>query len=636
MNKAARWIFENDQLSIQDDTGSKVLPTALQVYTAVFSEVNELDGYQFDSPPSVTFPSLIFSKFPADPTILIRGVTPGSITVKVGVWTDKGYCDIATDCDQVICDGKWYPVSHDAISAAQAWLTERGVFEDSSISFGTLIELRSAKDSPVKIIDESVVVASDVAVAAGRTLGEIQGLNATLYPYQVEGVGFLTLIAQQEIGCILADEMGLGKTLQVIALLQTECNRGCTPSLIVAPATIVENWRREIALFAPALNVHIHAGPARAGIAERLTPYDVVVTSFDTVIRDEPLLGAVNWNLLVLDEAQAIKNPDAQRTKAVKRLPRRVSLAVTGTPVENRLDDLWSLSDFALPGLLGSVSEFRASFTDDLTDASRLGPVVSPILLRRRVRDVAQDLPEKIEVPQAIVIGTAMAEAYEDIRLSTQAEYGPAAGMVATGRLRMFCADPRLVSNSLSDVSIEASKYARLLELLSEIFESNQKVLVFTSYQGMSDIFMQDIPSRWPAGFFRFIDGRVPVTERQPTVDQFYEFTGYGALFLNPKAAGAGLNITAANHVIHYNPEWNPALTDQASARAFRRKQKLPVTIHHLYYADTIEEVILARAQFKRGLADEAVVGHDGDVDPYIIVRALQISPLSKFQEDEK
>ena len=635
MNKT-HWFLDGDRILIKDQTGATVLPTALDVYSAVFSDVKEIHGRQLDRPLTLVVPDLIFSRFPAEPAIRLSNTTSSSIIVKVGVWTDGEYCDLPAGYDQIIVGKKWYPVNTDAIQSAKDWLTARGVAEGCPLSFGKLIELRSTRDAPAKLIDESVVIASDVASASGSGIGEIQGLNAQLYPYQVDGVGFLQVISKQEIGCILADEMGLGKTLQVIALLLSERNRGCTPSLVVAPATIVENWRREIAQFAPSLSVLVHAGPGRAGIAERLKPFDVVVTSFDTAIRDEPVLGSVEWNLLVLDEAQAIRNPDAQRTKAVKRLPRRVSLAVTGTPVENRLDDLWSLADFALPGLLGSVSEFRASFTDDLNDASRLSPIVSPILLRRKVGDVAKDLPEKIEVPQAITMNPSLADAYESLRLSTLAEYGPAAGMVATGRLRMFCTHPRLVSKAQGNPLLDVDKYIRLLELLTEIFESTQKALVFTTYQGMADLFMRDIPQRWPAGFFRFIDGRVPVTERQPTVDQFYEFNGYGALFLNPKAAGAGLNITAANHVIHYNPEWNPALTDQASARAHRRKQKLPVTIHHLYYADSVEEVMLERAQFKRSLATEAVVGHDGEIDASIIVRALQISPLSKSQGSKK
>jgi SNF2 family DNA or RNA helicase len=174
-------------------------------------------------------------------------------------------------------------------------------------------------------------------------------------------------------------------------------------------------------------------------------------------------------------------------------------------------------------------------------------------------------------------------------------------------------------------------KYQRLVELLSEIFDSDEKVLVFTSYQAMSDLFMRDIPRRWSDGFFRFIDGRIPVPERQTVVDDFYSHQGIGALFLNPKAAGTGLNIATANHVIHYNPEWNPALTAQASARAYRRKQDRPVTIHHLFFSDSVEDVMMDRAEFKRQLANGAVTGHEGNVDPSIMLRALQISPLSNI-----
>lgn len=494
--RMAHWFFEGDRISIKDPNGATVLPSAFDVYSAIFSETKEFHGHPVERPLTAVVPDLIFSRYPAEVAIKINNVTSSFISVKVGVWTGSEFCDLPAGQDQIIIGNKWYPVNIDEIQSAKDWLAARGAVEGNSLSFGKLIELRSTKDVPVKIIDESIVIASDVALVAGSKIGEIQGLNAQLYPYQADGVGFLQVIAQQEMGCILADEMGLGKTLQVIALLLSERNRGCAPSLVVAPATIVENWRREIAQFAPSLNVHVHAGPARAGIVERLTPFDVVVTSFDTAIRDEPLLGSVKWNLLVLDEAQAIKNPDAQRTKAVKRLSRRVSLAVTGTPLENRLDDLWSIADFALPGLLGSVSEFRASFTDDLNDASRLSPIVSPILLRRKVKDVAKDLPEKIEVPQAITMSPALADGYESLRLTTLAEYGPAAGMVATGRLRMFCTHPSLVSNDVGDPSIGVHKYIRLLELLTEIFESNQKALIFTTYQGMADLFMRDIEVR--------------------------------------------------------------------------------------------------------------------------------------------
>jgi SNF2 family DNA or RNA helicase len=216
--------------------------------------------------------------------------------------------------------------------------------------------------------------------------------------------------------------MGLGKTIQVITLVLAEKAAGRGPSLVVTPATLLENWRRELALFSPTLSVKVHAGPGRVGIASRLMGFDVIITSYDTAVRDEPLLSSIPWNLLALDEAQNIKNPDAQRTLAVKGIPRRVSLAVTGTPVENRLVDLWSLSDFALPGLLGDRHAFERLFADTDSDAADLAPIVAPILLRRRVRDVAKDLPERIDVAQPISMSRHMAENYERTRQAAISE----------------------------------------------------------------------------------------------------------------------------------------------------------------------------------------------------------------------
>ncbi|MBS0173267.1 MAG: DEAD/DEAH box helicase [Nitrospira sp.] len=457
----------------------------------------------------------------------------------------------------------------------------------------------------------------------------VWGLQGDLYPYQKDGVHFLKLVADQGLGCILGDEMGLGKTIQVITLMLAEKCAGRGPSLVVSPATLLENWRRELALFAPSLSVRIHAGSERAGIASRLAGFDVVVTSYDTALRDEPMLSSITWNLLALDEAQNIRNPDAQRTVAVKGLTRRISLAITGTPVENRLMDLWSLSDFALPGLLGDRDGFEQLFADTNADAAGLAPIVAPILLRRRVRDVASDLPERIDVAQPLSMSSTMAEDYERTRLAAISEYGKSGSLVALQRLRMFCTHPALTGAGRDDPADGMPKYQRLLELLEEIFQRGEKCLIFTSYTGMTDIFLADLPKRFPGCFFGFIDGRLPVPERQRTVDDFSAAATGGALFLNPKAAGVGLNITAANHVIHYNPEWNPALEDQASARAHRRKQQRPVTIHQMFFVDSVEELIVERLSKKRGLAEHAATGHEGDATVSEVMQALKISPLS-------
>ena len=623
-----KWIFDGRKVLLVDETGAEFHPTAQQVFSFAFTGQTSLDGIVVDGNPIEQLPAISFSRYPAMPAVRISGNPGLSLELELGVLVDGTFAPTSENVDQIVKSSRWSPIDVRSVLDAREWLTTIDVHGSQPITIGQLIAIRSANAPPLSIVDESDANPVNTASKAGLTFNSIPGLAATLYPYQRDGVAFLVLVASQGIGCVLADEMGLGKTLQAIALIQSENNAGRPPSLVVAPATLLENWRRELSQFAPNLRCLVHAGPARAGIYKKLTGYDVVITSFDTVIRDEPLLSGIQWNLLIVDEAQGIKNPDAQRTQAVKRLPRRVSIAVTGTPVENSLGDLWSITDFVLPGLLGTADQFRSTFANDLNDAGRLGPVVAPLLLRRKVLEVAKDLPAKIEIPQLIPMSEKLAMSYELLRKQILDEYEAAAGMVAMTRLRVFCTHPSLIESWGDDPAEDVPKYQRLLEILGEIFESNEKALIFTSFQGMSDLLLRDMPRRWPNGFFRHIDGRIPVVDRQTIVDDFYEHKGFGALFLNPKAAGTGLNITAANHVIHYNPEWNPAVTAQATGRAYRRKQQRPVTVHHLCYANSVEEVMLDRIAFKKMLAEEAVTGHDGEVDPSIVLHALQISPV--------
>jgi len=607
--------------------------SAAEVFQAEFGRASAVQGFQVVL-PSVDLPELRFSRFSAEPALQV--VSGPFITVQVGVKAGDEFVAFSEDYDQLIYNGEWFPIQLEAVKALEDWVKGIPGYANGQGTLATLIALRTRSDIPGKLIDKVQDSSQFLAAASTALAGGIEGLDASLYPYQTEGVGFLRLVADQGVGCVLADEMGLGKTLQVIALLLAERNAGRGPSLVIAPATLLENWRRELLQFAPSLSVHIHAGADRPGIVAKLTGIHVTVVSYETAIRDEALLSAVTWNVVALDEAQNIKNPEAQRSMVVKRLPRRVSIAVTGTPLENHLDDLWSLIDFALPGLLGGIKEFRQEYAEDVENAARLGQLVAPVVLRRRVVDVAKDLPEKIEIPQPLLMTRRLAEEYERLRVDTLNQYGPTGNLVAITKLRMLCAHPSIVMAWDADPSTEMPKFTRLIEILEEVFSEDEKALVFSTYTGMADLFMSEFTARFPKGFFRYIDGRVPVADRQPTVDQFFDSATYGALFLNPKAAGVGLNITAANHVIHYNPEWNPALTDQATARAYRRKQTRPVTVHYLYFLSTIEDVIVDRADFKRQLADEAVTGHEGDIEPTAIARALQISPLTTMPELER
>jgi SNF2 family DNA or RNA helicase len=623
----AVWELIDERILLRTETGAALTPTARQIFQAQFTTDRQVDGFVVTR-PSEQLPDLAFSRFPAEPTILITELG-AVLRATVGALANERFVACAAITDQLISDGRWYPVHEELLAAARDWLRTIGAEPDGTVSVGALIAMRTRGDVPVRVLDEVRATSQRLGEVCRGSTAPIPGLEATLYPYQAVGIGYLALIADQGMGCILGDEMGLGKTLQVIGLLQSEKNSGRAPSLVVSPATLLENWRRELRQFAPSLKTQVHAGRERAGIAEHFSDFDVVVTSYETAVRDEPLLAAIPWNVIVLDEAQNIKNPKSIRTEAVKRLPRRVSIAVTGTPLENQIDDLWSVTDFVLPSLLGSLDDFRCEFDGSLEDANRIGTLIAPVLLRRRVADVARDLPEKLQIEQPLIMTDAMSEAYEDIRKQVLDEYGPQGGFVALMKLRVYCAgasEDAMTPNSSSVT--ENPKLMRLYEILDEVFLAREKALVFTSFKTSADRLMSMLSTRFHTGFFRTIDGRLALNERQRLVDDFFEFPGYGALILNPRAAGTGLNITAANHVIHYNPEWNPALMDQANARAFRRKQLRPVTVHYLYFADTVEEVMIQRAQTKRRLAEEAVTGHEGDSNALDIARALSVSPL--------
>jgi SNF2 family DNA or RNA helicase len=467
---------------------------------------------------------------------------------------------------------------------------------------------------------------------SGREPAELVTFKGNLYPYQRDGWQWLTYIWSERLGAILADEMGLGKTIQLIALLASPERDEAAPSLVVGPSTLMENWRREIEKFAPGLKTMIHQGSRRSGDFRSLLQFDVVITSYETVVRDGSMFNMIDWRIVILDEAQAIKNPDTSRARAVKELRRRCGIAVTGTPVENGLRDLWSLCDFALPGLLGDLETFELKFPDDRLGAAALEPLTSPIMLRRRVAEVATDLPPRIDIPQVLLLSEEEAADYERIRLDTIAEFPQAASLVALTRLRMFCAHPGLLVDA--PISVEAglrfTKLQRLFEIVDEVFSAREKILVFTSYNEMADLIVRIVRERY-GNYAAVINGQTPVDQRQPVVDRFSQETGGALLALNPRAAGTGLNITAASHVVHYNLEWNPAVEDQASARAHRRGQARPVTVHRLYFGDSVEETVNDRLVRKRDLSETAVVGVSGGEETIgDITKALQKSPVRK------
>jgi SNF2 family DNA or RNA helicase len=288
--------------------------------------------------------------------------------------------------------------------------------------------------------------------------------------------------------------------------------------------------------------------------------------------------------------------------------------------------DVWSLVDFVLPGYLGECSSFLKAHEDHSASPRELASLVGPVLLRRRVRDVAADLPERIDIPQPLVMDHDTARQYESERVAAETASAHMTGFAGLVRLRMTCADIRLLDLDFAG-GRESPKSERLREILEEIAAVGEKTIVFTSFRRTIDA----IVAQYSLGVAWFIDGRVPVEDRQRVVDEFSSWSGAAILVLNPRAAGTGLNITAANHIVHYNPEWNPAIEDQATARAYRRGQTLPVTVHRLFYRNSIEEVMVERLERKRVLAEEAVPSTSlGDeADAADLLRAIRVSPIA-------
>lgn len=497
--------------------------------------------------------------------------------------------------------------------------------------------LRSGKGLMEVEVTEGVLASGAKLASRLPSAFEIGGLDATLYPYQARGVQWMWDTVSSTGGLILADEMGLGKTLQIIALLMIQPPMPEAPALIVCPTSLIANWVREIRRFAPTLSLAIHRGPLRTGVYRGLQKTSLVITTYDTLVNDIAIFSAFEWSWVICDEAQAIKNPDSNRRRCLAEIPRARTIPMTGTPVENSLIDLWSLADIAVPGMLGTRSEFEEDFPDSVETASRLGELADPIILKRRVSDVASDLPERIDIDLPIKMEDALVEHYRSVREETLEKYPVAGALVATLQLQLVCAHPWLreqrecpedgenaVIVEDPNLPLVTNKMERILDLLREAFLGGRKVLIFAVFNRVGDL-IKRAGHDLPAAFWGAINGSTPQADRQTIIDEFSRHAGPACLILNPKAAGAGLNITAATVVIHLSPVWNPALEAQASARAHRRGQTMPVTVYRLFYEDTVERVMLDRSAWKNKLGNEIAPVTTRNADD--LNRALEIQP---------
>ena len=511
------------------------------------------------------------------------------------------------------------------------------------LSFSQMLALvRDDQDIIEVIYDDAIFSAAKIDASALEIENfSIPGLDAKLFPYQAQGVLWMHKALKSSGGLILTDEMGLGKTIQIISLLLLDPPNSFTPALIVAPTTLLKNWERELVKFAPSLTHCIHHGALRSGFYKTFQNYNIIITSYSTVSEDMVMFSAFEWRYLICDEAQAIKNPSSERRININSLRRKFAIPMTGTPVENSLMDLWSLTDFAIPGLLGSEDQFETNFPDDEEAAKKLSGITDPIVLRRRVADVAGDLPERIDIPVPLMLDKLHAEEYCYIRQAAFEEYKKAGGLVAAGRLQMFCTHPWLqgsnsdatndnqILNSDSAMPFINPKLERTKEILLEAFGNQRKVLIFVNYNKCGELIKRMLDHRSDL-YWNAINGSTPANDRQKICDEFEAFDGDACLVLNPRAAGAGLNITAATVVIHFSPFWNPAHELQASARAYRRGQDHPVTIYMLFYEQTLEEVMIERAELRRNLGDEALTDQAREQED--LHRAMQIHPGARYE----
>lgn len=634
------WMLSDGVVAIQLAKKQRSV-SAADIVRVEFKGYQKAAGVTVDAKPSDHLPVLRFNRFPCELSIKLLMPTSPLQRPALELCASSGGRSFSIEqvphSDQIIVgDNSWYPLIPENIQDIRSILKKIKADGSGPVTLRQALELTKV-DSSLVSIEAASELQNDYSISDGGCdqaleLLSCNGFQADLYPYQKNGFSWLKSISEEGLGCVLADEMGLGKTLQVIAVLSYFKVAWNQPALIIAPATLLENWRREFARFSPRMRVYVHSGNGRTGFPSQLKKNDIVVCSYDTAVRDQGLFGMIEWGFIVLDEAQAIKNPETRRAIAAKGLKRRVAIAVTGTPVENKLADLWSIMDFSCPYLLGSREAFDHTYGDDYQSAEKLETVVSPLMLRRRVADVATDLPKKIIIPQPVNMSDAEIGQYDLIRHQIADEYGKSATLISLLRLRQFCTHPILLEEDANGAHIspmQSSKFCRLLEILEEIVLNGEKAIIFTSFISMSDLLTSELPIRFSIPSWQ-IDGRTPVVERQEVVDVFSAVAGSAVLILNPRAAGTGLNITAANHVIHYTLEWNPAVEDQATARAFRRGQILPVTVHRLFYPDTVEEVINDRLDRKRQLAEVAVVGTEApEVETADIARALQLSPIN-------
>ncbi len=450
-----------------------------------------------------------------------------------------------------------------------------------------------------------------------------------LRPYQVRGYSWLAFLRRYGLGACLADDMGLGKTVQLLTLLLREQEANASgPTLLICPTSVVGNWQREAARFTPSLKVMVHHGAARRKgedfVAEAKT-HDLVISSYSLLARDEPLLAEVGWRTVALDEAQNIKNHNTKQSRAVRRIPAAHRIALTGTPVENRLAELWSIMDFLNPSYLGSSEQFQHRYArpiervGDQPALSQLRKITAPFVLRRLKSDprIIQDLPDKNEMKVYCNLTVEQATLYQAFVQEMMAQIERSDGITRRGlvlkmllRLKQLCNHPAHFLGDQSKLEGRSGKLARLSEMLEEALQEGDKALIFTQFAEMGAMLQTYLQERFGSEVL-YLYGGTERSQRERMIDRFQ--AGPPTIFvLSLKAGGLGLNLTAANHVFHFDRWWNPAVENQATDRAYRIGQTRNVQVHKFICVGTLEERIDALIESKKALA-ESVIGGDSE-----------------------
>jgi superfamily II DNA or RNA helicase len=515
--------------------------------------------------------------------------------------------------------GRWIRVDHDIVRRLRTGATRKLTGAEA---------LGAALTGTIDVDGELVPFDADGSLASmlsrlraseePEPVGEPAGLHATLRDYQRRGVAWMAQLANLGLGGCLADDMGLGKTIQVIALHLQLRHAGRGPTIVVCPSTLLGTWEREFERFAPDVAVRRYHGAGRT--LSDVAPDEVVLTTYGVVRQDHRVLGEVAWGLAVADEAQHAKNPLSRTARALRTLPAATRIALTGTPVENRLSELWSILDWAAPGLLGTLERFRHDvavpverFHDEEATA-RLARVTRPFLLRRRKSDpgIAPELPRKSEHDVVVPLTTEQATLYQAVAKETLAKIEDTEGIARRGlvlslltQLKQVCNHPAQFLHEPGPLERRSGKLAALDELLDVILAEGESVLIFSQYVEMCRLIEAHLAARQVKTLF--LHGGVGVRKRSELVEQFQ--SGAAPVFLlSLKAGGVGLTLTRATHVVHYDRWWNPAVEDQATDRAYRIGQDRPVQVHRLVTENTLEDRIATVINAKRDLAD-AVVG---------------------------